>query len=188
MTEGENKSGTRKLVVIILISLGAVALLIAGVVVLISMGLAQVRRRSHRVKTLSVIREVELACINFSQEYARYPWAKQNEVTPQSTIDPKRVYSELKGNGPQVNTTIDYVGKLPARFLKDGGVVDHWGRPLQFRVNPQTLEPVVWSYGLDGRDDTNDGESPDAAKKPKTYYWFGKGDFGDDIVFGAKLK
>jgi hypothetical protein len=32
-----------------------------------------------------------------------------------------------------------------------------------------------------GRDDTNDGESTDPQRKPKTYYWFGKGETGDDI-------
>jgi len=40
---------------------------------------------------------------------------------------------------------------------------------------------VIWSCGGNGKDETNDGDSPDPAKFPKTYYVFGKGDTGDDI-------
>jgi len=41
---------------------------------------------------------------------------------------------------------------------------------------------VIWSCGPDGKDDTNDGVSPDPAKFPKTYYWFGTGRKSDDLT------
>jgi len=68
------------------------------------------------------------------------------------------------------------------RWLKNGTLVDNWGREIMFRVDPEKLAPVIWSCGADGKDDTNDGVSPDPAKFPKTYYWFGTGRKSDDLT------
>jgi len=76
----------------------------------------------------------------------------------------------------------DYLGYLPKQSVKDGAVVDSWDHEIMFRVNPKDGFAVIWSCGPNGRDDTNDGVSPDPVKFPKTYYWFGTGEKGDDIT------
>jgi hypothetical protein len=132
-------------------------------------------------------KELDLACGYYRTVHKQYPWAKPDEVKPNAAIDPVKVYAELTGGpGAVLNTTQDYVGQVSSRVKKNRTFVDHWGRAIQFRVNPQTSEPVIWSCGPNRRDETNDGDSPDSQRKPMGYYWFGKGDFGDDIVVGAE--
>jgi len=135
------------------------------------------------IPTRSVILELNLACDNFRLENGQYPWAKPDSVTATTEIRGKDVYVELRGlPGAKINTTQDYFGEVKERYLKNGTVVDTWGHEIMFRVDPATMKPVIWSCGPDGKDDTNDGVSPDPAKFPKTYYWFGKGGTGDDIT------
>ncbi len=176
---GGKKSGSKKVLVIVLGCLGMVVLVV--VLVALIVGVLGPQRGSHPVAVSSLVKELELAGMNFRLEYGRYPWAKPGEVTAATTIDPRQVYAELKGRG-KINSIQDYLGKLPEEFLKDGRIVDAWGNPIQFRVNPDSLEPVVWSFGPDGKDNTNDGAAPDPEKQPKGYYWFGAGDTGDDII------
>jgi hypothetical protein len=98
-------------------------------------------------------------------------------------IDGKEVYAELRGlPGAKLNTAKDYLGEVQKRFLKKGALVDEWGCEILFRVDPKTDQAVIWSCGPNGIDETNDGDSPDPAEFPKGYYWFGKGDTGDDIT------
>ena len=160
----------------------AVGLLVAVVLAWLLFGGA--RRSRPKSPVLVLVTELRLACRNFRLMHERYPWAEVEEVTGGTAIDPRRVYVELRGlPGAKINRERrDYIGKLPKRSVKGGAVVDPRGRPLVFRVNAKNGEPVVWSYGKNGRDETNDGESPDPARRPKTYYWFGKGGTGDDIV------
>ncbi len=181
---GESKSGSKTALVIVLGCLGALVILaaVAGVVVLVVVKYTgSVRGRAQEVRVSSQVKELELSCVNFRLDCGRYPWAKPGEVIATTTIDPQQVYAELKGRG-KINSIQDYLGKMPERFLKDGRVVDLWGNPIQFRVNPDGLEPVVWSYGPDGKDNTNDGAAPNPRKQPKSYYWYGAGDTGDDIT------
>lgn len=153
-------------------------------IVLLAVLMCGARRSRPKVPVRILVTELRLACANFRLMHERYPWAEVEDVTGGTAIDCRRVYVELRGlPGAKINKERrDYLGKLPDRFVKGGVVVDSWGRPLVFRVNAKNGEPVVWSYGRNGRDETNDGESPDPAKRPKTYYWFGKGGTGDDIV------
>jgi len=138
------------------------------------------------LRTRSVVDELDLACSNFRLENGRYPWAKPDSVTATTEIRCRDVYVELRGlPGAKINTTQDYFGEVKERYLKNGTVVDTWGHEITFRVDPATMKPVIWSCGRDGKDDTNDGVSPDPAKFPKTYYWFGSGSTGrisDDIT------
>ncbi len=58
-----------------------------------------------------------------------------------------------------------------------------WGAPPAVTATSEIAgKAVIWSCGPNGVDETNDGKSPDPAKYPKGYYWFGKGDTGDDIT------
>jgi type II secretory pathway pseudopilin PulG len=143
----------------------------------------QTAEKARWVKTGHLVSDVKLACENFRLEYGQYPWAKPSAADAATIIDGKDVYAELRGlPGAKVNTTQDYLGEVQQRFLKNGVLVDYWGREILFRVNPNGLQAVIWSCGLNGVDETNDGTSPAPAKFPKGYYWFGKGDTGDDIT------
>lgn len=125
------------------------------------------------------IDRLQVACAGYRLDNGTYPWPLPSAVTPTTTISTGEVCAILRGErgGNQI-----YLGDIPKKFLRNGTVVDRWGHEIMIRVDPATMKPVVWSCGPDGKDDTNDGESPDPAKFPKSYYWFGKGDTGDDIV------
>jgi hypothetical protein len=115
------------------------------------------------------------------------------------------VYSELKGLGPNVNKIQDYIGKVQSKFVKDLGsgdtLVDLWGTEIVFRVNPDGLEPVIWSFGDNKVDDTNfanyfagetgkykytppgaPGVYNDANKYPRIYYYLGDGSSRNDDI------
>jgi len=130
-----------------------------------------------------LVRELELQLASYRLEQSRFPWAKPAEVSESTVIDAAQVCAELRGDKTKatINKTQDYLKGIPLKFIKDGRIVDPWGNEIRFRVN-STLDPVIWSCGPDGKDDTNDGVSPDLKKKPQGYYWFGKGDTGDDIT------
>ncbi len=136
-----------------------------------------------RVTVGFLITDVRLACENFRLETGRYPWVKADEVTAATEIDIRDVYAELRGlPEAKLNTSQDYLGDVRKRFLRDGMLVDLWGHAIMIRVDPKTGQAVIWSCGPNGVDETNDGGSPDPAKLPKGYYWFGKSDTGDDIT------
>lgn len=113
---------------------------------------------------------------SYRLDYGSYPWPKPGEVTATTEIRNPDVYRALAGGKN------DYLGEVPRRQLKNGVLIDTWGRPLIFRVNPESKSAVIWSCGENGRDETNTGPSPDPEKLPKTYYYFGGGKTGDDIT------
>jgi len=129
--------------------------------------------------TKGLVARMRMACDVYSILFSAYPWTSPTEVTGSTRIVNREVYTQLQR---AFAAERESVCTLEPQFLHDGTIVDQWGREIQFRVDPKTMKPVVWSCGRDGKDDTNDGESPDPAKLPKTYYWFGRGDTGDDIV------
>jgi prepilin-type N-terminal cleavage/methylation domain-containing protein len=155
--------------------------------------LGAVRRRARRVQVASLVKECELACSNFRLEYNQYPWMrpplvkKKMEEGKADEVEIKTpdVYIELKGQGGVVNTIQDYIGKVPNTFLKDLGdgltLIDIWNKEIVFRMNPDGLEPVIWSFGENKKDETNDGTTPDGTKYPMIYYWYGDGGTGDDV-------
>ncbi|HOX04953.1 MAG TPA: hypothetical protein PK280_01015, partial [Planctomycetota bacterium] len=146
---------------------------------------------SEVLGTRCLLNDARLACENFRLEHGQYPWPKPPAVTRALAADPvadvairgQQVYAEVRGHsGATINTAQDYLGDVRKTFLKNGALVDSWGREIRFRVNFSGLQAVIWSCGPNGIDETNDGDSPDPAKYPKGYYWFGKGDTGDDIT------
>jgi type II secretory pathway pseudopilin PulG len=176
------KSKSRTWLYVLLGCLGAglvFAAILAGLVISVA---AAARRRAQAVQVMNLTHELELALDNFRLEHNRYPWATPKEMTPATTIDAAQVYRELCAlPGAKINTTQNYLGNIPPQFLRNGRVVDIWGREILFRADPDSFEPVIWSCGPNGVDETNDGTSPDPQKKPQSFYWFGKGDTGDDI-------
>lgn len=148
---------------------------------------------NHANKALSqaMVGTVQGALQSYQQTYQSYPWLKATEVEKKMLageageveIDTAKVYAELSGRGP-VNTNEDFLRGLHGRFKKDLGggrsLVDAWGREIRIRVDPNNSEVVVWSFGRNGKDETNDGATPDANKQPKIYYLFTSGDSGDD--------
>jgi prepilin-type N-terminal cleavage/methylation domain-containing protein len=168
--------------------------------------LSAVRRRARNVQIHSLVKDCELACGNYRLDYNQQPWTRPTEVralmeagTPEKVeIKTPAVYSELKGLGPNVNKLQDYLGKVQSKFIRDLGdgdtLVDMWEREIKFRVDPDSLEPIIWSFGENKVDDTNfqnyfDGETskynytapavPDAYtdgnKYPRIYYYLGDG-------------
>jgi hypothetical protein len=121
------------------------------------------------------IRHLTFACEAYRDRTGECPWPPPPRVQADTTISTREVYAALLG------LPVPLLDGMPKEFVKDGTLVDHWGRELMIRVDPKTRQPVIWSCGLNGIDETNDGDSPDPTKFPKGYYWFGKGDTGDDI-------
>ena len=144
-------------------------------------------RRADQVRVRALVEQLGPICESFRMDYGQYPWTKATAVTGATVIRGEEVCAELRASpGAVVNTTHDYLTGVPGTFLRKVGgkdrLVDAWGADIMFRVNPNGGAPVIWSCGPDGRDDTNDGASPDPAKFPKTYYWFGTGQKSDDIA------
>jgi hypothetical protein len=149
---------------------------------LIQAGPCSIRAREVYNKDKVLVYSIQIACENYRLNSGQYPWLKPSEVTGTTEIRGRDVYVELRGlAGPKTRIKLDYLGEVRKEFLKNGALVDSWGHEILFRVDPKTGKPVIWSCGENGIDETNDGESPDPAKYPKGYYWFGKGDTGDDI-------
>ncbi len=168
--------------------------------------LGAVRRRAQMVQVSSLVKECELACQNFRLEYGQYPWTKPPDAKKKMETAPDEVeiltyqaYIELKGQGGTINSVQDYLGKIPGKFVRDKGdgdtMVDLWDRVIKFRINPDGMEPVIWSSGQNKTDETNDGSVPagDWKKMPPNqtedlpgdavmkYYFYGSGGTGDDI-------
>jgi prepilin-type N-terminal cleavage/methylation domain-containing protein len=144
-------------------------------------------RHMQRTRVRALVEQLSPVCEQFQMAHGQYPWARPAAVTGATAIRAEEVYAELRAApGSTINTTHDYLSGLPAKFIRSVGgkdrLVDAWGGDIAFRVNPNGGAPVIWSCGRDGKDDTNDGVSPDPAKFPKTYYWFGTGKKSDDIA------
>ena len=128
------------------------------------------------------------ALAHFRQEHGRYPWPKPEQVTPATEISGATVHTELRAlPGATINAQVDFLGEVRSNFLRNGALLDSWGHEILFRVDPKTGQAVIWSCGPNGIDETNDGASPDPAKLPKGYYWFGNGGTGDDITNPPEL-
>ncbi|MHC4915610.1 MAG: DUF2207 family protein [Planctomycetota bacterium] len=167
------------------------ACVLPGVAILVAVALlSDPNPPRERGDTEHTVRELAGACESFRKHYGRYPWPEDGRAA----IDPVAVARELTGSsGATVNK--EGIGfAVGLRHTNPEALARHWSaafmdgyeRPIQYRVDPATGKAVVWSCGENGKDETNDGESPDPAKKPKAHYWYGKGDFGDDVVAGAR--
>jgi hypothetical protein len=206
---------------------------VCSVAIMLLIG-ALMPRRVRRYTNPSI--EVRLLVMNVSSAVASYrfdcgtyPWGGDSEDP--ITIDPNQVARELLPTHPLVNPgqkrkptyhynrpCRDYLPELKGQWLKDydgdGNVeiVDVWGYPIQFRVDPRTRNVVLWSLGnpnhdarasakrprgmtiaawkvklLELGDETADGKPPDDPQVPESerntdYYFYGKGDTGNDIT------
>lgn len=173
--------------------------------------LGAVRRKAQKVQVHNMVHECELACANFRLEYNQNPWMKPTSFRKEAaggadavTIKTYQVYQELKGQGGSVNTSQDYLGKVPTKFSKlitlpDSSqaktLKDIWEQELTFRVNPSGGDPVIWSAGANKTDETNDGDIPTGAEAwkdsddnelsaevVKAYFYYPTGDTGDDLT------
>jgi len=172
--------------------------------------LGSIRRRARRMQVANLVHECEMARSNFRLENGQYPWTKpplaKNKLddpstAPDAEIKGHDVYAELRARGGSVNIVQDYLGEIPSKFTKDLNddgniwIVDIWGKEFVFRVNPDGMEPVIWSFGPNKTGETNDGDVPAGTwkRKPpnqaddipaddvKRYYYYGDGTTGDDI-------
>jgi hypothetical protein len=178
----QRRSAFRQALIRNVILLMVLAVVVAGAVMwIVGRSFDRGPHPGHQAAWL--IQTVRMACEAFRLENGFYPWPKAGETGAAAEIDGRAVYVELRAlPGAKVNTTQDFLGEVPKRSLKHSRLVDPWGHELMIRVDPKTGQPVIWSCGPNGLDDTNDGDSPDPAKFPKGYYWFGKGGTGDDIT------
>jgi hypothetical protein len=162
-----------------------VPVLVIAVAAIILLALVKVERHIDHPHpgVRPMLQQLFRACENFRLDNGQYPWPKPNEATPTTVISVRDVYIELRAlPGAKINTTLDYLGEVHKDFLKNDTLVDPWGHEIMIRVDPEKGTPVIWSCGKDGKDDTNTGTSPNPIKFPETYYWFGLGNTGDDIV------
>ncbi len=166
-----------------LILLAVIAIVIIGTIGYGTIwGLSRPSPSAVRTLCASLINNAHMACETFRRAKGFYPWDAGKEVTASSEIRGRDVCTELRAlPTARINTRQAFIEVGP-QLLKDGALVDPWGHEIQFRVDPETGRPVIWSLGPNGINETNDGDSPDPAKLPKGYYWFGRGDTGDDIV------
>jgi hypothetical protein len=164
--------------------LAVAGLLVAVFAFLEFWGIRGGRLPSARQRTVNVLRLLGSTLYSSHSLNNRYPWAGPEEVRAETAIESKQVYAEMRGRSaaPLLRFGTLWPCQPPSWAVADGCFVDAWGRPLQFRVDPETLEAVVWSCGPDGVDDTNDGVSPNPECLPKAYYLFGTGKKSDDIV------
>ncbi len=174
-----------------------VELLVVICIISILMGLvfaivAAAMNHANKALTRAMVGTVQGALETYKQTYQSYPWLKATEVEKKMLagkageveIKTAAVYAELSGKGP-VNTAENFLRGVPDRCIRDLGggktLVDAWGREIKIRVDPNNSEVVVWSVGKNGKDETNDGTTPDANKRPKIYYLFTSGKDGDDL-------
>jgi len=140
------------------------------------------------------VTEVARGCERFREKYGQYPWPRAGGPWSLVKIDPVAVTDELWGSvDAKINRDRrvfcgDPCAVKPFHFRASSlprgttAFVDPWGQPILFRVDPTNGAAVVWSCGPNGKDDTNDGVSPDPVKQPKSYFLWGKGGYADDIV------
>ena len=145
-----------------------------------------------RLRAQAVLDKCSAALGMYRNDHSGLPWTKAAEVkalmsagkAAQVEIKTSAVLAELRGRG-SLNKTADYLSGLESRHVQDLGagptLVDAWGREIRFRVDPATGEPVVWSVGPNGVDETNNGVSPDPVGQPQIYYVFTVGKGGDDL-------
>jgi prepilin-type N-terminal cleavage/methylation domain-containing protein len=152
------------------------------------------RKRAKRMEVVNLVSELTKSTEAFRLDYGQYPWKKPTE-TPPLTMDNAQIYREIRAlSGATINTSHDYLGDIKKTFISASSTLqDRWGTEIYFRVNPNGLAAVIWSCGeLDVQDGvdpadhttvigenkydgTNTGTSNDAAKFPKTYFYFHRG-------------
>jgi prepilin-type N-terminal cleavage/methylation domain-containing protein len=193
-----------------LIELMVVIAIIGILVGLLLPVLSNVKNKAYKTELHANLKDCASACENYRLDFNRYPWPKGPDVEKQmkaghpenAEIFTHKVYAELKGLGGGINTRQDYLGKLKSKFVRGGTIVDLWERELSIRINPNGDEPVIWSWGENGVDDTNfkqyfDGDTAgykyvppgppagynDADKYPRIHYYLGDGtNRGDDVT------
>ncbi len=148
---------------------------------------------AQEAQTKTLVGVVKDACDRYEQTHQTYPWLKATKVEKKMLaglpgeveIKTAAVYAELSGKG-SANTADNFLSGVDGKYKKDLGagttLVDARGREIMIRIDPNSSRVVVWSVGRNGKDETNDGATPDANKRPKIYYLFTAGDNGDDKV------
>jgi hypothetical protein len=125
-----------------------------------------------------------VAISNYKLEFGCYPWPADDGKSASPAIDMKSVAAELCGTSEaKKNRKTNYLGNVSSGQIVNGEIVDPWGNPIQLRIKITTYRPLMWSFGPNGKDDTNDGVAPASGKKPKSYYLYQKGLRGDDIQY-----
>jgi len=172
-----------------LIELMIVIAIIGILVGLLLPALNAIREKAQRVQVVNLVREASLSCEAFRLENNQYPWTKPTAVKADTEIKGEDVYSELRaGAEALVNTTQDYLGEVPRKYIRQEDVSgkprdrlkDIWDQDLKFRVNPNTLAPVVWSRGRNKVDDTNFENYFDITAHPEWKHteWYSEAKYG----------
>ncbi len=156
MAEVKKSSGSNIVLAIVGGCLLVVFLVVVAAVVLVGIG-SRTKNKATIIQTRVLVKELDLTLANFRLEYNRHPWpTAQPGQSP--GIDPQAVYQEISG-GPNARINkqgMNYVGRLQSKLLRNGVIVDHWGSPLEFSLDPKTQEPVIRSNGPDGVSGTAD--------------------------------
>ena len=76
------------------------------------------------------------------------------DVKPDTEIVLAEVYRKLLQD-PNCEKELRNLSTHYPNFIIAGELTDAWGRPLIIRINPESGKFVIWSCGVNGKDETN---------------------------------
>ncbi|MCX7803755.1 MAG: type II secretion system GspH family protein [Planctomycetota bacterium] len=175
----------------LLVVLGIIAMLMGLILGVVSM----VKGEAKKTEMATLLYDMAQACEQFKIQYNQYPWPPLK--ADWDAIEMKKVAKELDPANDKLypdfnldDAEKDYTKltfrinrskisflKIPDKFLdpKDGKFIDIYGEEIQIRLDPTSGTPVIWSKGMNKKDETSPCYDPVAKK------WTSQ-NFGDDIV------
>jgi len=109
--------------------------------VAINAGILHTRGPHPGMVTRHLVRDMVMACDSYRMIYGTWPWPEPATVTPATEIHGKEVCTLLRRGGPGHEDLLrEAIWDLKhpafcASFMRDGALLDEWGREIMFRVD-----------------------------------------------------